>query len=1539
MARVAIIVEGGLIGSDLIEQIAATPQDVAGQRPVDFGLDARLSDEIQKAFSDGLIHWHAFNARVARSKESPTTITRETWVLPLLEELGFTLTFQRAAATAGGGSFMLSHRLGADPSAPPVHIVASEQELDRKGDAARSPHALVQDYLNRSDALWGIVTNGRKLRLLRNTVRFSKPSFIEFDLKAICDGNLYSEFVLFYRLVHATRLPRGAGEAHECWLEKYYQQGIEQGGRVRERLRIGVHQVLEILGTGLLAHADSGSLREKFASGHIDKVEFYRQLLRLIYRLLFLMVAEERRLLFVPDSSIADRQEVYDRWYSIERLRKRADHRLFEDSHGDLWEGLKQTFRLFEDTPHAAQLGLTALDGELFGRFACGDLIDAHGQPGPKLRNDRLLAAIWQLSTFEDSGGRRKSGVRRRVNFAGLDVEELGSVYESLLDYHPKITIAGDRSKFELIAGTERKSTGSYYTPPELVRELIKSALEPVIENRLARASTRDEKERALLSLKVCDPASGSGHFMLAAARRIGRELARVRSGEAEPNPADYRHAVRDVIRRCIYAVDKNPLAVDLCKVALWIEGHEPGLPLSFLDHHIKCGDALIGVIDLDVLRAGVPDDAYKPVAGDDKPTATEIKKRNRADAKALFRYNIQDTIDRIAGAFAGIADLLETTPYEVRAKEGAYARLRQGEQWERAKWACDLWTACFFAQLIENSVNVVPTTRQVWDAISGVPPRGRTAGLTKEVAASESFFHWPLEFPEVFASGGFDVILGNPPWDVSEFRAAEWPKEQQVIGKTLVARRNRFYSGAGRLLLCKGGKLNLYAGFVETILAVISKVGYSGIVVPLAFVTDETTSRLFREIVKRRRLGKVLAFENEELIFPGIHHASKFCLTVIGPNQFDISEFLIFARRLDHLADLRRRYTLSNDETHQFNPNSGTAPLFRSVADKQLAMKIYRDNPILAKWTKYGPGLDTRRGFYNISTQKSLFVEFRDDLEWGDADHSEFTPLYEGKMIQAFNHRFGTYNGQTDAQRRQGVLPQVSDKNLADSEFRSHPRYLVSSARALEKYEEEAWKKSWALGWRDITSNVSERTAIACILPKYAFEYGVFLLLGAYDAKAACYLVSLFNSLVFDYVVRQKFAGSHLKPFFLFQCPAPDISDREAAELTFIETRALELSCATKELAPFAEEVLGKREIYHWDPERRVLLRAELDAFYAYLYGLTRRELEYILEPKVVMGADYPSETFRVLKDNEERDSSIREYRTGRLVLEAWDRFVVDGTFDPARLREPQYIDRVAQELTATRTKLEQVEHDSKALLALATATAQPTLFVEGVTDAKILEAAWTVFFPDERMPVKVIPAGGTKEMGSLAGKGKALREILGDRVVLVLADNDSAGRHLTDDGHVRKGGTWRQLPNGIHWYLLKPTASFAAAMKAHNVPPDYWPFTIEAAFAPALRRQAEAAAAWRFSGSPQAELLDNPDLARRLFSLVPKLGPGDDAYWYLMAPDPATKEAFAAWITDTKQRTEENYAAFEELIRGLRALVGLGERAAATDHVRGAA
>jgi len=766
MAYVSISVEGGLSPSDLLDRIAAGDSNLPGQKAADFGLDGarRLTDEIQSAFSDSRSYWDAFQRRLERSHESRTTITREDWIAKFMELLGFEkLVVQRLSAEVGREKYFISHRAGDYPDASPVHVVGIDQELGhRDSTSRRSPHATVQEYLNRSDTLWGIVTNGRRLRLLRNIARLSKPTYLEFDLEGMIAGNLYSEFVLLYRLLHVSRFPRESISAHECLLERYYQQGIDEGGRVREKLRNGVEEALRTLGTAFLSHAGSERLRHRFQTGELDASVYYRQLLRVVYRFLFLMAAEERRLLFPTGEDGKRRQALYTKYYSISVLRNRADRYLTEDRHADLWLGLRETFRMLRDNEAASLFGLSALNGELFSSLACPDL------EGAVCTNRELLSAIRELSTFRDEGGQR-----RRVNYAGLDVEEFGSVYESLLDFHPQVTI--QPPSFDLVAGSERKQTGSYYTPPELVHELIESALVPVIEDRLRSLKTQEEREAALLGLRVCDPASGSGHFLLAAGRRIARELATVRSGEQEPSPEEYRHALRDVIRTCIYAVDKNPLAVDLCKVALWIEGHSAGLPLSFLDHHIKCGDSLVGLANLKVLDDGIPDEAYQPVTGDDKKAASYYKKRNQEEKKRERQLSLgepkalAEMPETLAEEFQALATLEEHTPDDVLAKEGLYSSLRrQGTDWWRLKVACDLWTAAFFLPLQqENALHMegVTTTGTLHKYLQTNAIYGPLLGQAVEASQNHPFFHWPLEFPDVFERGGFDVVLGNPPF------------------------------------------------------------------------------------------------------------------------------------------------------------------------------------------------------------------------------------------------------------------------------------------------------------------------------------------------------------------------------------------------------------------------------------------------------------------------------------------------------------------------------------------------------------------------------------------------------------------------------------------------------------------------------------------------------------------------------------------------------------------------------------------------------
>jgi hypothetical protein len=564
----------------------------------------------------------------------------------------------------------------------PIHIIGCRTTLEKRppsGTPRLSAHGLMQEYLNRTEHLWGIVTNGLRWRLLRDCSLMTRLTYLEFDLEQILNGENFAEFGLFYRLFHRTRLPQGIEDTDECLLEFYHQETLQQGGRVRDRLRDGVERAIIRLGTGFLQHQQNQSLRQLIEENQLISKDFYRLLLFLIYRLLFLMVAESRNLLLAGEDT--ENVRIYREYYSIERLRALAERPSYRrEGFQDIWQGLIVTFALFNENWRGEVLGLSPLNGDLFGEKTLKIL------EGCGIDNHDLLISIRELSLYENKGQ------LRRVNYGALNVEELGSVYESLLDFTPQFRQQNGVYEFVLVIGSDRKTTGSYYTPPELVAQLIKSALEPVIEEKLRSLSRSllrfsaeegakaQQQEEALLSLKVCDPACGSGHFLLAAARRIGKELAIIRTGESQPAPEVLRQAIRDVVQHCIYGVDLNPLAVDLCKVALWIEGFCKGLPLNFLDHRIKCGNSLVGVLDISCLDEGIPDDAFKAVTGDDKKLSTLFKTRNKKERKDLetgqgsFNFvDLETGRSEYIEKWREFAEIPETTPKEIKQKQSQY--------------------------------------------------------------------------------------------------------------------------------------------------------------------------------------------------------------------------------------------------------------------------------------------------------------------------------------------------------------------------------------------------------------------------------------------------------------------------------------------------------------------------------------------------------------------------------------------------------------------------------------------------------------------------------------------------------------------------------------------------------------------------------------------------------------------------------------------------------------------------------------------------
>lgn len=757
----SIRIEGAILSADILDKIEQG--ELHGQKPTDFWLEGksvRVKDEIVKAWADAQDMWSIFKRRMEAVSETKagTTETRNFWIVPLLGLLGYEVELYKQAQIIHGKTYAISHRtVNIDDF--PVHIMGFRDSLDKKRQDSgprMSPHALVQEYINLHEHLYAIVSNGLIIRLLRDSSRLIKLSFIEFDLERMFEEELFADFALLYRLLHVSRMPVKQEESAESLIEGYHQDSLDSGSRIRDGLSAAVKYSIELFAKGFLFHPKNENLRKAISEGSLIASDYYKYQLRFIYRLLFLMVIEERDLIFTSETPKTKR-DIYDKYYSVNRIRKLSEKRYLADKkYSDIWINLKNTFRLFESSHLGSKLDIKPLSGDLFGYNAIGILNESD------LDNKVLLECLKHLSVFTNPD----TGQLMRVNYGSLNVEEFGSVYEGLLEFEPVFNTVGSMPEFRLVKGDERSSSGSHYTPDELVQPLIKHSLEYIIEDRLKESN----REKALLSITVCDVACGSGHILLAAARRIATELAKVRTGEDQPSPSAFREAVRDVIRNCIYGVDKNPLAVELAKVALWLEAHNPGEPLHFLDHRIKCGDAIVGLAHIEELQKGIAEEAFKRLPEDDKDVCSTLRKVNKAERGKQLSLDLEGVvggkIKDINQQFRKFSELPERTPEEIEEKSKAYLSLTSGEGWYKLKTIADIQVAQFFIPKDKENQGKIITDGTYRQYLAGVkPPLPQAIAKAMAVSNEKKFFHWFLEFPEVFAEGGFDCIVGNPPY------------------------------------------------------------------------------------------------------------------------------------------------------------------------------------------------------------------------------------------------------------------------------------------------------------------------------------------------------------------------------------------------------------------------------------------------------------------------------------------------------------------------------------------------------------------------------------------------------------------------------------------------------------------------------------------------------------------------------------------------------------------------------------------------------
>ena len=1297
-----LTLEGGLFLPDQLEKAALG--SAQWQTEADYGTPKglKLKDDYSRAFQIACAQWKHFSAQLERTDVNAAELTH-TFVQELLRDVfGYANVQSCPGITLGERLYPVNLLAAGLPVVVAPHTLALHEPDTRfaivgAGSRKKSAFLLTQEVLNASpDHLWGMACNGKTLRLLRDAATLTRPSFLEIDLADLLGGQRYAEFANVWRLLHASRSVAAiSGNPAECIWEKWRAAGQEEGTRVRDGLRLGVTDALLILGEGFLQHPANETLRSALHNGELSKDTYFQQLLRLIYRLIFVFSVEERGLLHSKDDSkeaLAARR-AYAEGYAVARLRDLCLKRRASNRFDDHWQALRIIFKgLSEGEP---RLALPALGG-LFAASQCPALDAA------SLANAHLLAAMKNLRWASHKG------VLAPVDYRNMGPEELGSVYESLLELVPEIDLPARKFGFVGLtsegstAGNARKLSGSYYTPDSLVQELIKSALEPVIEKRIA--AQPESPVEALLAIRVIDPACGSGHFLLAAARRLAEKLAQLRATDGEQTEQDFRHALREVVSRCIFGVDRNPMAIELARTALWLEGFEEDRPLGFLDHHLQVGDALLGLTDLKTLALGIAKDAFKPLSGDDKETCKALS----ADNTRFLKRSTAHTSDTLSGTlnfnetdYTGLAYLKkleampENTLQEIAFKDQAFRIFLDQAKNGALAQAADCWVGAFLLPKGPADKNTIPMTDtlvrlRTSQTLDATDQPKLTAAQT--ACAEARVLHWPLAFPQVFASGGFDCVLGNPPWEriklqEEEFFAArhrdvadaknkaertqriqwlaegmlakhlfpelehalhECQAEQRLYAEFISARRTAEAASlfmhvsaeeGGRYPLTGVGDVNTYALFAETIHQITHTQGRAGFIVPTGIATDDSTKAFFGEITQKSRLISLFDIENRDKLFAAVDSRMKFCLLTLGAAQ--AAEFVCFATQVSQLADPRRRFSLTPAEFRLINPNTLTCPVFRSERDAELTKKLYRAAPVLIEEGKEGGNP------WGISFMRQLDMA-NDSHLFLDKPTAGSVPLYEAKMIHQFDHRWATYTAEGDSR-------DVTDTEKADPTYAVSPRYWVEKAEVEERLADMEWSRQWMISWRRNCRSNDERTCIANVLPAAAVGDSLFLMLPRVDSwtLGACLLACL-NSLIFDFISRQKVGGVNFSFYFMRQLPVLAPNHYTEADLAFIVHRVLELTYTAYDLKPWAQDLGYEGEPFAFNPTRRAQLRAELDAYYAQLYGLTRDELRYILDPADIMGDDYPSETFRVLKNKELRE--YREYRTQRLVLAAWD-------------------------------------------------------------------------------------------------------------------------------------------------------------------------------------------------------------------------------------------------------------------------------------------
>ena len=1287
---------------------------------------------------------------LTRSADPNEAVTEQDLIRPVLELLGWTdyLPQQGTAgqedipdhllfADAGSKERATAERTAGARARYATAVEESKRfglsldERDKEtGFHARSPHSQILRYLataeieSESRVRWGILTNGGVWRLYDYRARPRASGYFEADLADLLAPGNEDGLRLFHLLFR-----RSSFTPQEGAPDSFLEAALTEGRRYEEQV---AHDLSGVVFESVFPQLVQALADESQASLQ----EVHKAALIFLYRLLFVLYAEDRGLLPVNDAR-------YDDYGLRKRVRDDVARRMAEgDTYSavatNYYDRLLNLFRIIDRGDPS--IGLPPYNGGLFASQAASLLEQV------RLPDAKVAPVIYDLSHARDP-----QGTRRFVNYRDMSVQQLGSIYERLLEREPVRENGGIAIRPNPYA---RKDSGSFYTPQELVDLIVERTLKPLAEERLQafeekaaelKSDRRPKDQRqsellkldpaeAVLNLKVLDPAMGSGHFLVTAVDFLSDYIADlVEYVPAVPEWLDGEYtsplvgrvaAIREeiirraeesnwvldqeqltdqaiirrmVLKRCIYGVDKNPLTVELAKVSLWLHSFTVGAPLSFLDHHLRCGDSLVGmrvseaVQDLHRLARMFAQSAIQGAE-----TATEgmqlIEEMSDSDvAEVRASAELFSGVERTTADLRGLLDVL------------------CGWRWLSAgmkKRARAAFEGPLDVTLGRHQADAYKLLAQGPGFFGDDPPQSgewqqfvESWNEARTIGDREGFLHWEVAFPGVWRQwqdsrpqGGFDAVIGNPPWDQIEQPEVEWfaSRDEQIAGavtgadrKALIKKKKEsgeelaleyervrgraaemrvFVRGSDEYPLLSEGRINLYSLFVERAMELIRKDGFVGLLTPSGIYSDKSASRFFKSLSTDGRVGGLFDFENRRLgtdlppFFPDVDSRFKFCALVFGgeKRRFERTDCAFFLPDTKTLANENRCFPLTPDDFARVNPNSGTAPVFRTRRDAEITRCIYERHPVLVDRSgeveRRAWPVRFMQGHFDMTSDSHLF-RTRAQLEtdgfypvegnrWKRGEEL-YLPLYEGKMVQAFDHRAASITTREGNLFRPGQPDRTLEEEHRDPAFSPRPRYWVN-----QQESDVLQGVRWHLAFKDITASTNVRTMISAVIPQVGCGHTLPVLLPSEDGmdagSTACFLANL-NSFAFDYVARQKVQATHLTWYTVEQFPVIVSADYDrpfgaTTGRDLVRDHVLRLTYTAHDMAPFARDLGHDGPPFPWDQEERRHLRARLDALYFHLYGLTREDAGYVLD------------TFPIVRREDE--AAFGRYRTKELIL-----------------------------------------------------------------------------------------------------------------------------------------------------------------------------------------------------------------------------------------------------------------------------------------------